>query len=162
MSLHAEFKHALAATPPFHLERLEPRLVEAAHGDLRVQCQMAALDSLGCEFTSLVVEAPRLRNASIEQLKELAGQLATRLTYLLEPISPVEFDADHCLVQMRSTPPQKDDDLTSYYELLVSREGNLSLCRYSRPRGSVRTIVPAQVTREVLLRLVRDFSAAAA
>jgi hypothetical protein len=62
---------------------------------------------------------------------------------------------------MRSLPPSKDADGITYYELLVSPAGELRLARYNRPAGSSRQIIPAQVTREVLLRLVADFSAAA-
>jgi hypothetical protein len=80
---------------------------------------------------------------------------------LLEPISPIETDAHGCVVQLRSNPPQKEADRTSYYELLVSRDGWLSLARYSRASGQKREVIPAQVTREVLLRLVGDFAAVA-
>jgi hypothetical protein len=96
---------------------------------------------------------------SSDQLKQVAENLSQRLTYLLEPISPIETDAQGCTVQMRSNPPQKDADRTSYYELLVSRSGTLSLCRWTREAKSVRQPVPAQVTREVLLRLADDFAA---
>ena len=97
-----------------------------------------------------------------EQLKKIAEQLSARLTYLLEPISPIETDAQGCVVQMRSNPPHKDADRTSYYELLVSRSGELSLCRYTRPAGAPRQLIAAHVTREVLLRLAADFAAVVA
>ena len=58
---------------------------------------------------------------------------------------------------MRSNPPKKDEQGTSYYELLVRREG-LSLCRWNKQTGDVRVQLPANVTREVLLRLIGDFS----
>ena len=76
-------------------------------------------------------------------------------------LSPIETDAQGCIVQMRSNPPQKESDRTSYYELLVSRTGELSLARYSRAAGQEREVIPAQVTREVLARLVDDFSSVA-
>ena len=62
---------------------------------------------------------------------------------------------------MRSNPPQKDDDGTRYYELVVAR-GELSLCRYARPSGQSPTVVAAHVTREVFERLAEDFVAAVA
>jgi hypothetical protein len=62
---------------------------------------------------------------------------------------------------LRSNPPQKEADRTSYYELLVRDSGELSLCRFVRPAGQNRARIPAEVTREVLLRLVGDFAAAA-
>jgi hypothetical protein len=130
--------------------------------DNSFQCQMAGLDTLACAFTEFELTIGKLSSAPIEQLKRVAEALSARLTYLLEPIHPIEVDRDQCVVQMRSSPPQKDDNGTSYYELLVARGGRLSLIRYSRPVGQTeRQAVPAQVTREVFLRLVRDFAAVA-
>lgn len=96
-----------------------------------------------------------------DELKQTAERLSARLTYLLEPISPIEVDAHGCVVQMRSNPPHKDADRTTYYELLVSRAGELSLARYARASGQSREVIPAHVTREVLARLVSDFCAVA-
>jgi hypothetical protein len=59
---------------------------------------------------------------------------------------------------MRSNPPQKEANCTSYYELLVARSGELSLSRYSRSVGQAREVVPAHVTREVLCRLAGDLA----
>jgi hypothetical protein len=120
-----------------------------------------ALDSLACAFTSLSVASDRLAGVGTARLTEVAQSLAKRLTYLLEPISPIESDAEGCVVQMRSMPPKTQPDQIDYYELLVSREGLLSLVRYCRAKGSPRTAIPAQVTREVLVRLATDFAAAA-
>jgi hypothetical protein len=59
---------------------------------------------------------------------------------------------------MRSSPPQRDDNGTRYYELLVRRGGELSLRRFEKQPGTVRQLVAAHVTREVFLRLVDDFA----
>jgi amino acid transporter len=63
-------------------------------------------------------------------------------------------------VQLRSNPPQKGEDGTSYYELMVRRGGDVTLSRYQKKSGQIRQIVPANVTREVLQRLAEDFVAA--
>jgi hypothetical protein len=63
------------------------------------------------------------------------------------------------VAQLRSSPPQRDDDGRSYYELTVRRGGEISLCRYRKEPGAARVQIPATVTREVLLRLVDDFEA---
>ena len=128
----------------------------------RLQCEIVALDTLACAFNYLGVELDALSQAPAAALKQVADQLSRRLTYLLEPITSVEIDADQCVVQLRSNPPQKDDAGTSYYELLVKKGGLVSLCRYQKQPGDVRRRVPAHVTREVFLRLVDDFSKAAA
>ena len=137
------------------------RTVSIDHGSQHLECHLVALDSLACAFTRLALAAPSLAAMSGEGLKRTAEALASRLTYLLEPISPIENDAEGCEVQTRSNPPHKDSDRTSYYELLVSRSGALSLCRYSRIPGQNREVIPAHVTREVLVRLAGDFSAVA-
>ena len=61
-------------------------------------------------------------------------------------------------MQLRSNPPQRDDDGRSYYELLVRRGGEITLTRYRKENGDARRPIAANVTREVLLRLVGDFS----
>jgi hypothetical protein len=62
---------------------------------------------------------------------------------------------------MRSNPPHTHAAGTDYYELLVTAEGRIHLARYSRAPGATRAPIAAQVTHEVLLRLVGDFVAAA-
>lgn len=133
----------------------------AADGDHRFSCELAELDSLGLGFQQFELTNNQLANADIIDLKRVAEDLSKRLTYLLEPIAPIEVDTDQCIVQMRSYPPQRDPGKTSYYELLVKRGGHLTLSRYSKDDTSgARTEVPAQVTREVFWRLLRDFAAA--
>jgi hypothetical protein len=63
-------------------------------------------------------------------------------------------------VQLRSNPPQRDDDGRSYYELIVARGGHIALKRYRKGNGNARQPITATVTREVLMRLVGDFCAA--
>ena len=102
-----------------------------------------------------VFDLPLGRGSGFESGKALAA----KLTYLMEPISPIEIDAHGCLVQLRSNPPQRDDDGRSYYELLVRRGGEITLARYRKENGDARRPIAATVTREVLVRLVGDFCA---
>ena len=135
-------------------------LVECDDADCALRCRLTALDTLGCAFQSFEVQSDALSSASMDRLRQVAEALSRRLTYLLEPISPIEVDAEQCVVQLRSNPPQKDENGTSYYELLVAAGGRLSLCRFNKAAGNPRHAIPAQVTREVFLRLVADFAAA--
>jgi hypothetical protein len=157
MSLRSRATAVLNSIAPFHDGQW---LVECEEGGRSLRCQLTALDTLGCAFQSFEVESAGLAAAGMDQLKAVAEALSRRLTYLLEPISPVEIDAEQCVVQLRSNPPQKDDNGTSYYELLVAKGGRLSLCRFNKTPGNPRHPIAAQVTREVLLRLVADFEAA--
>ena len=127
----------------------------------RIEADLLAVDAIGCSFQTLAYSTPQLAAATLQQLKEISEALTARLTYLLEPIGVVEADSDRCSVQLRSSPPQKGDDGTSYYELMIRRGGDITLSRYTKQPGQLRQIVPAQVTREVLGRLADDFIAAA-
>ena len=158
MSLKTQAESALSNVATFTQGYHTIDLAEAA---CRLSADLVALDALALAFDHLTVTNQTLVNATIDQLKKVADRLSKRLTYLLEPISPIEVDANQCVVQLRSNPPQKDDNGTRYYELLVRRGGELSLRRFQKQAGGVREKIPAQVTREVFLRLVDDFSRAA-
>jgi hypothetical protein len=158
MALVEEVKKGLAGLGTF--AGTAHRLIAADVGE-RLECELTTLDRVGCEFTRFALFADRLSSATMDQLKRVSEALAARLTYLMEPIKPIEQDADQYVIQMRSVPPQREADVTSYYEVLVRRGGELSLCRWMKAPGDVRQQLPAQVTREVFLRLVGDFSAAA-
>ena len=125
----------------------------------RLECTVTAVDQLACAFEQLTFRTPKLDQATLDDLQRIAADLSRRLSYLLESISPIETDREGCVVQMRSNPPQQDDDGTSYYEL-VARRGELSLCRYTKAGGQVRRHIPAMVTREVFYRLAQDLSSA--
>ena len=126
----------------------------------RVEADLLAVDAIGCSFQTLGYSTSQLADATLDDLKQISMDLTAKLTYLLEPIGLVEADADRCSVQLRSNPPQKGEDGTSYYELLVRRGGDISLSRYQKRPGQMREIVPAHITREVLGRLADDFVAA--
>jgi hypothetical protein len=126
----------------------------------RVEADLLAVDAIGCSFQTLGLSTSKLDGASLDALKAISETLTGKLTYLLEPIGLVEADADRCSIQLRSNPPQKGEDETSYYELMVRRGGDITLSRYSKKAGQLRQIVPAHVTREVLGRLADDFIAA--
>ncbi len=130
--LDEQLQQTLAAWPLF--QQGEAILTVEQDGN-RITCVLTALDSLACAFTSLSLQSDRLAGASIERLKAVAGNLAKRLTYLLEPINPIETDIDRCIVQMRSLPPKQQADQIDYYELLVARSGELALVRYSARRA---------------------------
>jgi hypothetical protein len=126
----------------------------------RIEADLLAVDAIGCSFQTLGLTTSKLANATLDELKTISQSLTEKLTYLLEPIGLVEADADRCSIQLRSNPPQKGEDETSYYELMVRRGGDITLSRYSKKSGQLRQIVPAHVTREVLGRLADDFMAA--
>lgn len=158
MNLKVQLSAALGALPPLSSGH---EVVDLSDAGKRLVCELSALDAVGCAFDRLCVSTDRLAQTTVEQLKKISADLSRRLTYLLEPVALLEVDADRCSLQMRSSPPHKDDDGTRYYELLVERGGQVSLCRYQKQPGQPRQRVSAHVTREVLLRLADDLAAAA-
>ncbi|HZZ73505.1 MAG TPA: hypothetical protein VFE24_14730 [Pirellulales bacterium] len=155
MSLKDLVKQELSGLAPFSSGA---QALSLTVGVQQFECQLVALDSLACAFESFRLRTPALASASIEELKSLSARLSAKVSYLLETIGALEADAEQCVVQMRSMPPQKDEEGTSYYELLIRRGGELRLDRYRKLPGDVRQVVAAQVTREVFFRLVQDFS----
>jgi hypothetical protein len=133
--------------------------LDVTAGNRRLTCDLVERNTLAVAFQALRVATPELSGATSASLERMAKSLSERLTYLMEPIRPIEIDADACVAQLRSSPPQRDDDGRSYYELTVRRGGEIALARYRKEPGTPRQQIPANVTREVLLRLVDDFEA---
>lgn len=131
--------------------------VAASAGGDRVYLGVARADAMAVAFSELGLETNRLADAGVDRVRAVAEELTGRVTYLLEPLTPIEIDRDLAVVQMRSTTPQQDAESSAYYELLVRTGGSLTLRRYRKPRGAMREPIDATVTREVLGRLVEDF-----
>lgn len=137
-----------------------PYAIEIEHDGRQLECEIEALDRLGCAVARMSVTSPALAAASLERLESIGQGLAARLTYLLEPIAVLETDTEVQSVQMRSLPPQREGRQSSYYELLA-KQGRLELRRYLKQPGQPRTQVAAHLTREVLHRLIEDLMQAA-
>ena len=133
--------------------------VAANHGPRQLTCDIVEQNALAVSFNQLQLATAELASAAAPELERIGKALAARLTYLMEPIAPIEIDAAACTVQLRSSPPQRDDDGRSYYELIVRRGGEITLTRFRKENGGARRQIAATVTREVLLRLVGDFCA---
>lgn len=133
----------------------------SAEGGPTVEVDFTAVESLGCAFRELRVNATELRDKPFEDLKTRAEQICRRVTYLLEPIGLLELDPESQVVLVRSTPPAKNGAETAYYELRISAPSNLTLRRYTRSgHDGAPQFCDIQVTREALLKLVDDLCAA--
>ncbi|NIL97283.1 MAG: hypothetical protein GTO62_09150 [Planctomycetales bacterium] len=135
-----------------------PYEIEIPGEHYQLTCQLHAVGALGCALGQMTVTGHKLAGASVEQLKEVSQSLASQLTYLLERVAPIEVDQDGCVVQMRSDPPHREEDETSYYELLVQTD-RVTLRRFRQEKDQQRHPVSAHLTREVLVRLAGDLVA---
>lgn len=133
--------------------------VRLADAQRTLRCEADRVEALGVTAIELSLETPELANVALFDLQAASADLCRRVNYLLEPIAPIETDAQGCSVQMRSNPPQRDDNNRRYYELHLSRGGRVELCRYEKQPGQPRTRIPAVLTHEVACRLVDDFVA---
>jgi hypothetical protein len=136
-----------------------PAMLAVHDSPRHLSCDIVERNSLAVSFNELRLATDELASADAATLERIGKALAGRLTYLMEPIAPIEIDAAACVVQLRSSPPQGDDDGRSYYELIVRQGGEISLARFRKENGRARRQIVATVTREVLLRLVGDFCA---
>ncbi|MEZ6072719.1 MAG: hypothetical protein R3C10_21265 [Pirellulales bacterium] len=154
MSLKARLDEALGGIAHF---ATGTRHCQATDRGRRLSCELAALDKLACSLSHLELTSDELSGVDADGLRRIADRLSARLTYLLEPIAPTELDRDQCVVQLRSVQPSREGEANTYYELMVRRGGEIALERYSAEPGEPRTAIPAQLTRQVLNRLVGDF-----
>ena len=128
-----------------------------------VEVDLTIVDSLGCAFHELRVSTPAFQNEPFDRLRGWAEKLSRQVTYLLERLAPLESDQEAQEVLIRSVPPCRKPDETTYYEMVVKAPGILCLQRYARIAGSTeRSRRDLQMTHEVLIRLVDDLVTAAA
>ena len=124
-----------------------------------IEIDFTQVDSLGCAFQQIKVTVPAMSQAAFDVLKRWADALSQRITYLLEQVSPLEYDPAAGQVLIRSTRPDQLPDGTQYYEMILSSHGTgtFSLKRYRSVKGTPgRTPIELQVTHEVLYKLCDD------
>ena len=90
MTLKEQTQTALAN----HAQSTGPHRLELEDSGDRLTAELLSIDKLACEFTHLTLRTGKLAEASAERLQAVATGLAQRLTYLLEPIAPIESDAE--------------------------------------------------------------------
>ncbi len=154
MSLRDKFLNELQAIIGQSNQRLT-----VADGLRTVRGAIDQCEPLAVATSEFLLETAELAGVDVAKLEAASKSLCQRVNYLLEPISPIETDADGCVVQMRSSPPLVGDTGRFYYELLLRRGGSIEFCRYEKQPNALRTRVAATLTHEVLGRLVEDFNA---
>lgn len=137
-----------------------PRRIEMADPDgLVLGISVVAVDALSCAFESLTLHVPTLVGNETAVLQAWADALSARVTYLLENIGPIEIDRSSSQVLIRSTPPDRGQAETRFYEVLLSAltNGTFLLRRYRTEDGQPgRESVDIHLTHETLHKLVGD------
>ncbi len=140
-----------------------PGPVAVADGPHRLSLDLAASGPAGVSFDALEFAATDRPEWSADALKAWGDRLASRLTYLMEPLVVLEVDPLGGEVELRSQSPSARDTLRSYYEVRLRREGTLHLRRVAFDLADRRRRpVACQLTREALDRLADDLVASLA
>jgi len=149
------FLPAVTAKQPFESSIFE---VEG----VGVQMDIRSQGPVGCSFTRLAVWASRPLPVDLARLGE---EVASRVTYLLEPLRLIEVAPRLGYAQIRSTRPSVRNGRREYYEAVSNQlaDGHcvLTLARYRAVKGNrQRVAVPINLTWEALERLLEDLSLA--
>lgn len=144
---------------------LPARTVSVSDGSgVALSLDLLSVEMLGVSCEEIRLNVPALTGADLDKLKEWANGLCQRITYLLEQLGPLEYDAQANQVLIRSKPPDAvtSPGQTKFYEVLLSSHGGgrFSLRRYQADHANPgRTPVPIRVTHEQLAKLVNDLVA---
>ena len=162
MSLSLDLSAAL--NPLVGQTFVPPRTVSVSDANrITLDVDLIAVESLGVSCEEVRLDVPALGSATPDVLEKWANGLCKRVTYLLENLGPLEFDAQGNRVLIRSTPPdQSVPGTTKYYEVMLSSHGSgrFSLRRYRYDASTAQRVpVPLQVTHEQLAKLVNDLVA---
>jgi hypothetical protein len=123
---------------------------------------VTAADSMSCSCREIRMRVPHLSGVGADVLKKWAENLCSRVTYLLEQLGPLEIDAEGKQALIRSKSPDKRDDSTSFYEVLLQSQGAglFTLRRYRRnQQTALREQVDLGTTYETLEKLADDLIA---
>jgi hypothetical protein len=155
MSLTNQLMQILSGMTGFR--SLQPQMVSVTEpADVHVELDVTSVDSLSCAFRELRLTVPAFKKTGFDQLKLWADDLCRRVTYLLEQLGALEIDPISGQAQIRSTRPDRQDDQTRYYEIVLQNPGLLILRRFQVVPGSNREQIDLQATLEVLQKLVPD------
>jgi hypothetical protein len=96
-------------------------------------------------------------------LSAAAAAIARRLSYLEEPLAVWELDGGERIVQLRSSPPQREGDELSYWEVTLSigERPGARMLRYRWAPGMVEREVVAYPATFALIGRMADSLAAA-
>lgn len=141
-----------------------PHAVSVSDGaGVTLSVSLIAVESLGVSCEAMQLDVPALSAATLDVLKRWAAGLCQRVTYLLETLQPLEYDAQGNEVLIRSNPPDASSPgQTKYYEVQLSAQGagRFSLRRFLADKANPgRHPVPLRLTHEQLAKLVNDLVA---
>jgi hypothetical protein len=145
-----------------HVGPVPKTVAVSGPNNIDLAIDVTAADSMSCSCREFRMRVPALSGAGADVLKKWANDLCGRITYLLEQLGPLEIDAAGKQVLIRSKSPDKRDQSTTFYEVLLQSQGAglFTLRRYRRDsQGAPREHVDFQTTHELLEKLADDLIA---
>lgn len=122
-----------------------------------VRCELSAAERLGFALTRLELIEEDQGMQTFAQLERRAEQLCAKVTYLLEPLQPIELDRQLGSALLRSRVPRRRGDLLSYYEVLANTDHHMTVQRFCYDRAArKRRVVEFVLSPDQLEMLVDD------
>jgi hypothetical protein len=129
-------------------------------GPHRLALDVRSAGPIGVEADALEFTVLDRPEWTVEALRAWGDRLASRVTYLMEPLVVVEADPVGVEVELRSGTPTARGERRGYYEVRLDRRGSLRLGRVAFDEADRRRRSTSfQLTREVLERLADDLVA---
>ena len=112
------------------------------------------IDRLGLLVSEVTLMPRKPRVAPILRWSEMIIQ---RLTYLEEGFKLVEHDSEHDSTSLRSKIRQHREESATYYEILLTTVGGISLRHYRLNRDSgERRVCAGNLSRQTFERIIED------
>jgi hypothetical protein len=119
---------------------------------LWVEVELADSGRLGCLLDRLDLQPGGGCHLNIDPVR-----MTQKITYLEEELEIIEVEGQGGRTILRSAPPRKEDQITSFFEMVLDPAKGLSLLRYRYdPDMGERTPVSVPLARDTLERLVDD------
>ena len=145
---------AAGATPP-------PPVV-ASEGVYSLALELETASPVGVSCRTVTFRVERDQPLTFDALRAWGDRVAARVTYLMEPLVPVEADAQANELLLRSREPGRRPGRRVYYEARLQAAGTLTLGRVQFDETTrQRRALPCQLTLETLDRLADDLVATA-
>jgi hypothetical protein len=141
------------------------KIVTALDGLTRATIEFFDHDRFSVTLRALDVGGAPAEGNVRAYLSARAAEIARRLSYLEEPLAVWELDGAERVAQLRSSPPQREGEEVSYWEvtLIAGTQTSARMARYRwSPDMIEREIVAYPATFALVGRMVDSLTAALA
>src|SRR5262245_3984467 len=96
------------------------KIVTALDGSAQAMIELVDHDRFSVTLQALDVGGAPFEGDARAYLSARAAEIARRLSYLEEPLAVWELDGGERVAQLRSSPPQREGDEISYWEVTLT------------------------------------------